>query len=85
MLFTVFYERSMNTCIFPLGSVSPLVAKCPCSQFCSEAQTRKISYPDLPAVLLTMFDADHIKSKRRETLKCCMNQPGENAHSDPFS
>lgn len=53
----------MNACIFPLGSVSPLVAKRTHSQFCSEIQTRKFKYPDLFAASLMMADINRNKSQ----------------------
>lgn len=55
--------KSMSTYIFPFGSVSPLVAKCTFSQFCSEIQTRKFKYPDLFSASPMMVYVSHNKSK----------------------
>lgn len=56
-------RKSMNTFMFPLGSVSPMVAKCTFSQLCSEIQPRKFKYLDLFAASLMMVDINHYKSK----------------------
>lgn len=56
--------KLMNTYISPFGSVSLLVAKCICSQFCPQSQTRNFKYPDLLAASLMIVDVNHNKSKK---------------------